>query len=192
VTARSLTVVAVVLASVLGACGSASRTPESSRPFHSDEYGYALQLPDGWTAITATRYLDDGEPPGTGNAAVDIFAARPNTRVSVMSSPALVIGAQRVPLSTTLASWEQRVVKIVDFMKGCPAPDHRESIRVDGVAASLLVYDDCPKELDYFHLWVAVEKNGIGYHVVLFDHQGHQASDRATLFHALRSLRFSR
>jgi hypothetical protein len=181
----------VLLVVTFGAFGSADRTPELRQRFRSRAYGYTLQLPKGWSAISATRRLDDGEPPATAGGGVDIFAVHPNQRVSVMSSPALVIGAQAVPASVTQASWEKQVTKTVDFMKGCPKPDRRERMTVDGVVAAVLVYDDCPKPLDYFHLWVAIERHGVGYHIVLFDHQGHEQADRATLSRALRSMRFT-
>jgi hypothetical protein len=55
----------------------------------------------------------------------------------------------------------------------------------------MLGYDDCPEPLDDFHLWVAVKRHGVGYHIVLFDHHGHEQTDRAMVSRVLRSMRFT-
>jgi hypothetical protein len=73
------------------------------------------------------------------------------------------------------------VVETVSFMKECPRPDARETIRVDGVEAVLLTYEECPLESGFLHYRVAVVHDGVGFHIVWFDEPGRAEADRPAL-----------
>ncbi len=183
---RRLAAVLVVWSALAG-CGP---TPHSrTHQYHSAEYGYSLRLPSGWGAIPAKHWLASDAAPRTANGGVDIIAARPSIRVSEMSTPALVIGAQHLDRPMSSAEWADQVVGIVEEMKQCARPDHRDPIAVGATNGILLTYNDCPEELAYYHLWVTVAHRGVAYQIVFFDQQGNEVANRAQFEAILTSLR---
>jgi hypothetical protein len=125
------------------ACGSSS-SDTSVRTYRSRTYDYAIDHPGDWSVVRAIRVLDDGEPPATGPGGTDILARHASKIVHDMTLPAMVVGAQRVALGTTIDGWTSMVINTVSFMKQCPEPDSTERITVAGEPAMLLRYDDCP------------------------------------------------
>ena len=166
---RSRWVVVLALAFVAGACGSSDG---STRAFRSDVYRYTLDLPSGWTSVRATRQLDDGEPPATATGGTDVLGSKASTKVSQMPLPALVVGAQPVEADTSPDEWAAAVTRIVGSMKGCPEPDGRIVLTIDGATAVVLVYEECPAGSDLTHLWATTVHDGLGFHLVWFDHRG--------------------
>jgi hypothetical protein len=180
----------VVIAGLIAACGSSTDDGGDVETFRSPVYGYSLERDENWTVIEATRRLEDGEPPATASGATDILGRGASVRVSEMAPPGVIIGGQPVPSGTSADEWGSMVVGTVSFMKGCPRPDARENIRVDGVEAVLLTYEACPLESGFLHYWVAVRHDGVGFHVVWFDEPGRADADRPALDALLSTISF--
>jgi hypothetical protein len=174
------------------ACGCGSADSKGSLgTFRSRTYGYAIEHPANWTAIEATRVLDDGEPPATSGGGTDILARHADTKVRDMTLPGMVVGAQRLAPATDIDRWTSMVVSTVSFMKQCAQPDSRERVEVADEPAVLLSYDDCPKGSGYFHLWTAFIHRGMGFHIVWFDKHGSETADRVALDKMLSSVSFA-
>ena len=183
----------VALLVVLTACGggrSGSGSTATAK-FHSAVYGYTLSHPASWSAVPASHMLDDGQPPATGGGGTDILGVNASTKVSQITLPALVIGGQKVSPQVTPDAWATTVAGTVSFMKACPQPDGKEAVSVNGAQATLLRYDDCPKGSGLFHFWVAVVHRGVGYHIVWFDQQKEEATDRPAFDKVLKSVVFN-
>lgn len=178
---------------VVGACGGGGSggTATATKKFHSATYGYTLSHPAGWSEVAATQLLQDGQPPTTGGDATDILSVNASRKVSQITLPALVIGGQKVSPAVTPDVWASTVASTVSFMKACPQPDGREAVTVGGAPATLLRYDDCPKGSGLFHFWVAAVHRGVGYHIVWFDQQKQEATDRPTFDKVLKSVTFN-
>lgn len=182
-----------VLLVALAACGGGGSGDSSgaTEAFHSATYGYTLKHPAAWSSVSATHMLDDGQPPATSGGGTDILGVNASTKVSQTVLPALVIGGQKVSPAVTQDAWTSTVASTVSFMKACPQPDGREPVIVGGAPGTLLRYDDCPKGSGLFHFWVAVVHRGVGYHIVWFDQQKQEATDRPAFDKVLTSVVFN-
>lgn len=183
----------VALLVVFGACGGGGSGGGSTatKRFHSPVYGYTLSHPTTWSAVPAAHRLDDGQPPATGGGGTDILGVNASTKVSQITLPALVIGGQKISPQVTADAWTSTVAGTVSFMKACPQPDAREPVTVGDTQGTLLRYDDCPKGSGLFHYWVAVVHRGVGYHIVWFDQQKQEATDRPAFDKVLKSFTFN-
>ena len=180
-------VVLATLALIAGACSSGDR---SSSTFRSPVYSYSVDLPSGWTSIPASEPLDDGEPPATASGRTDILGVNANTKVSQMQVPGVIIGAQKVAADTTAAEWATAATKTITFMKRCTEPDGQFPLTIDGAAAVVLVYEDCPSGSGLTHLWATVVHGERGFHIVWFDHAGELDDQKAELRRLLSSFSF--
>jgi hypothetical protein len=180
----------VVIAGLIAACGSSTEDGGDVETFRSPVYGYSLEHDENWTVIEATRRLDGGEPPATASGATDVLGRGASVRVSEMTPPGVIIGGQPLPSGTSADRWGSTAVGTVSSMKGCPRPDGRENITVDGEEAVLLTYEECPLESGFLHYWVAVVDGGVGFHIVWFDEPGRADVDRPALNALLSSISF--
>jgi len=184
----------VALLALLVACGdggSGGGSSTATKKFHSAIYGYTLSYPAAWSQRAARQMLQDGQPPATGGGGTDVLANGSNLAVDATTVPEIVIGGQKVSPAVTPDAWASTVASTVSFMKACPQPDAREPVTVAGIQATLLRYDDCPKGSGLFHFWVAVVHRGVGYHIVWFDQQKQQATDRPAFDKVLKSITFN-
>lgn len=178
---------------VLAACGGGGGSGGSSatKAFHSATYGYTLKYPAAWSSAPAAHMLDDGQPPAAGRGGADVFGVNASTTASDLTPPSVLVGGQKVAPSMTLDAWASNVASTVSFVKACPQPDAREAVTVGGAPGALLRYDDCPKGSGLFQFWVAVVHRGVGYHIVWFDQQKQEATDRPAFEKVLKSLTFN-
>ena len=184
---RAVTALCLVAVLVCCAAGSSRRF----RTFRSPTYDYSVEVKADWSTLTADHELADGEPPLTGAHATDVLAKHAdNLKVSEMTFPVVVIGAQPVPGDETIDAWTAAVVENVSVQKGCDAPERTEAIEVSGADGVVLTYPDCPAGTGYLHLWVAVVEGGRGFHIVFFDDAGHGRADRKELHRLLATFSF--
>jgi hypothetical protein len=185
--------VVAAVAVALGASGAAACSAGGAHgptEFSSEEYGYTVELPAGWTALAAGDELGAGQPPLVEPAITDVLSARPDRRPGRMQLPALVIGGQRVQRGTSLPAWERIVTGIVRYEKGCDPPAASRPVFVGEEEGALLAYPDCPEGSGLVHTWIAAVHRDRGYHLVWVSRRGQEAADRRLLDRLLRSWQF--
>jgi hypothetical protein len=177
---------------LLGACAEGGDDDDRGAlvTFTSPVYGYSISHLPSWTVVEARRALAEGEPPATSSGATDILGRDASDRVSTMRLPGVIIAAQPVADDVGIAEWTRSMMDTVSSMKHCDPPRRSEHIEIDGASGTLLTYPNCPPDVGYLHLWAGVVHEGVGYHIVWFDQQGHEGDDRAAFEQMLSSFSF--
>jgi hypothetical protein len=147
-------------------------------PFGSPLYGYTLDRPVEWTVRTATRALQEVEPPWVDSPAVDYIAAFPLSS----AQPGIILAAVDVADDRTLDEWTD-----LTAVATCGEPASRVPMTIDGEFGLRLEYPSC---YALHHIWTTVIHDSRAYHIVWIGGRGSEEADRAHFDQVVATFRF--
>jgi hypothetical protein len=151
-------------------------------PYTSGQYGYTIEIPDGWGARASTRKLVGTEPPWADGPAVDSLTTAGDFPPTGTPVGTILIAASVMPAGTTLDSWTSDTAEAT-----CGAPTSKAATVVDGEPATVSTYANC---YDAFHQWVTVLHGGYGWHIVWLNDLGSESADVVFFEQILATFRF--
>ena len=158
---------------------TATSTPGATlaldRTFTSALYGYAVRYPSGFDPRSATEPLRGAAVPILDGAAVDQLTS-PTLGIVVLASAALPKNVD------DLDGWTA-----VTARGFCGTPTSSESITIGDTTGTLDTFATCH---GYFHQWLTIVRDGLGYHMIWAHERGTESADRSLFLAMVRTFEF--